>query len=453
MNTNHFILYLFFFLTLIIGYISGRKIKTIRDFSISHKSYSTPILVATIFATVIGGGSTFGIIEKNYLEGFIYTFVFMGMAFNRILVGYFVAPHISTLNESFFTLPSYMKKYYGKWGSVITAICTLLVSIGSVGTQTFTIGFILKSFFGFSTEISVILGCGILILYSSFGGMRSVVATDVFQFLLIGTLVPMLLSASIPKVGGINNLINGISSHFLPSHSLSYLTLGGVFLSFLFGSADPSFLQRLLVAKDHKQAKISTVYTGYISILFYIMVGIIGVITFLAFPGEEGRGAFIKLVEISFPSYLQAFIVCGLLAAVMSTADSDLNMVGISMAEDLFQEKNFSEKQKLKIARISTLVLGIGSVYVAMRFNNILDIIMYAFSFWAPSVLIPLMGCFFHRKVSLSWMLLGVGLGFLITQVWNIYLEPITKLDGIVPGMIIHAILFMWKSNKTYENY
>lgn len=450
MTFDLFILYGFFGLTLIIGYFSGRKIQSIKEFSISHKSYSTPILVATIFATVIGGGSTLGIIEKNYKEGFIYTLVFMGMAFNRILVGFFVAPRISTLNQSYFTLPSLMKKNYGTWGGIMTAVCTLLVSIASVGTQTFTIGFILNSFFGFSPELSVFMGCGILVLYSSFGGMRSVIATDVFQFLLILTLVPILLSRAIPQVGGIGTVITTVQSHFLPSHNFSYLTFLGVFLTFLFGSADPSFLQRLLVAKDHKQAQKSTVITGYISILFYILMGLVGIVTFLAYPGFEGREAFVKLIGISFPSYMQAFIVCGLLAAVMSTADSDLNMVGISVAEDLLSYQNPNEKFKLTVARLSTLILGAGSVYVALRFSNILDIIMYAFSFWAPSVLIPLVGCFFNYKVSVRWMMLGVISGFAVTQGWNCWINPWFPLEGIVPGMFVHAFLFCSQAKKNH---
>ena len=429
------------------GYISGRKIKDIEEFSVSHKNYSTPVMVATIFATVIGGGSTIGVIEKSYTHGLFYILVFLGMAFNRLWVGYLVAPRMSYFSANYNSLPEIMSRYYGLWGLHITALSTILVSVASVGTQTFAIAHILNHFTDIPFYYSAFIGCGVLILYSSFGGMRSVVATDILQFSLILTLVPLLLSTVISDVGGMSGIRDVLIGDYL-SKKPNFLTLWGTFLALLVGSGDPSFLQRLLVAKDSIQAKNSTIITGYVSCLFYLLIGLIGILAYSLMPGFTGTQIFVKLVDTYFPSSFMILIVIGVLSAIMSSADSDLNMVGISVASDHFKNIELTDRQRLLLARFSTFLIGFLAVFVALKAKSILDIIIYAFSFWAPAALIPLLGCFFGFSVPKKWMVSGVFLGCLCTLFWGIFFQDLILVDGIVPGIIVHVIFFCLKAKR-----
>lgn len=441
----------FFLVTLVLGYVAGRKIRDIEDFSVSHRNYSTPVMVATIFATVIGGGSTIGVVEKSYTNGFLYALVFLGMAFNRLWVGYLIAPRMSHFSARFTSLPEIMEKNYGKWGLHITALSTILVSVASVGTQTFAISHILNHFVGLSIAEGAFIGCGVLILYSSFGGMRSVIATDVLQFSLILTLIPLLLSSIVSDVGGFPGIVDALIGDF-QSRDFNYLNLLGTFFALLVGAADPSFLQRLLVAKDSSQAKSSTIITGYVSILFYMIIGLIGIMAFKIMPGLSGSKVFIQLIDSHFPPVLMILIVIGILSAVMSSADSDLNMVGISMAGDHLKKLKMTPSRRLLIARLSTFFIGFLAVYVALRAKSILDVVLYAFSFWAPAALVPLIGCFLGYAVSRNWMIFGVLIGCLSTLLWSVFIEPIIGLDGIVPGIILHVLFFFSRAKRNEDS-
>lgn len=138
MSLDHIIVLIFLAGTLLVGYISGRKIKTFKDFAISHKGYSMPVLMATIFATVIGGGSIFGLIEKVYTGGLVFVLVFSGMALNRILIANYIIPKFSDAQLSYPSLGDLMHDVYGKQGQILFGICSVLVSVASVGTQVYS---------------------------------------------------------------------------------------------------------------------------------------------------------------------------------------------------------------------------------------------------------------------------------------------------------------------------
>lgn len=437
----------FLLLTLGVGYFSGRKTKTTEDFAVSHRKYSTPAMVATIFATVIGGGSTIGVVEKCYSFGFLYFLAFFGMAFNRLLVGYYLAPRMTFFSKKYTTLPQIMEEYYGPLGLHLTALSAILVSVGSVGTQTFVLSHILSHFLGISAFWGALMGCGVLLVYSSFGGMRSVIATDILQFSLILTLIPLLLTTLTSDVGGGAQVIHSLVDH-ASSDTMNYWKLTAVFFGLLIGAADPSFLQRLLVSRDGNQARQSTLITGYVSLVFYVLVGTIGSLAFTVMPGFSGENIFSHLVENYFSSTLMALIVCGIVSAVMSSADSDLNMVGISVASDHLKNLKLSPSRRLLIARAATFFLGMLAVFVALRAKSILDIIIYAFSFWAPAALIPLAAGILGVSVPKKWMISGVVLGGVTTLLWEIFLESSTHVDGLVPGILLHFCFFSLRAQK-----
>lgn len=451
MSIDYAIVLLFLIVTLLLGYFSGRNLKTFKEYSIAYKGYSTPVLIATIFATVIGGGSTMGVVEKVYKGGFVFALVFCGMALNRILVAKLIVPRLRQYAQESISLGDIMHDLYGNMGQLILGISAVLVSLVSVGTQVFTVGHLFHYFLGLSPLFGIVVGCGIFLFYSAFGGMRSVVATDVLQFFFIVVLIPIVCTLGLEKTGGITPLVNQFSAHFFMSPDMTGFGVLALFLSLLVGSADPSFLQRLLVAKDQHQAAQSTTMTGYLSFFFYILMGFLGLMALSLYPSSDPSSVLVHFITDTIPVGLRGIVICGLLAAVMSTADSDLNMVGICSTHDVLAKIRgitLSEKEKLVFARYATFVLGTFTIYIASQFKSILEIVVYAFSFWGPAALVPLMSGIIGYRVQKNWMMFGVLNGCLTTFLWNIFLEQQTEIPGILPGTLWHFLLFSLKAEK-----
>ncbi|MGL5720038.1 MAG: sodium:solute symporter family transporter, partial [Alphaproteobacteria bacterium] len=195
-------LVVFFYLVLsfFVGIYASRKVNTFEQFCIAERNYSTPTVVATLFATVIGGGSTIGIYEKSFEHGLIFILAFYGFVFNRLLAAIYIIPKIKEKGKKL-SVGDIMCEFYGKNGRKITGIFAVLVSLASVGTQCQAIGYVLQAFLEIPLEIGVLVGCSIFVFYAAFGGMKAVVWTDVLQFGIIVSIFPLLLFFPLQQIG------------------------------------------------------------------------------------------------------------------------------------------------------------------------------------------------------------------------------------------------------------
>lgn len=456
MTVDIFIVVIFLIITLILGLYTGSKLKSLKDFAIAHRNYSTPIMVATLFATVIGGGSTFGVAEKVYSIGILYTIVFYGAALNKILVAQIVAPKIGKFH-GLMSVGDVMQKLYGKYGRIIGGISICLVSIGSVSSQVSAVGYVLDQLLGIPFYWGAIIGCSVIVTYSALGGIRSVVATDVLQFLLLIIFIPMVCSVGLNIVGGYEALIQKVpQTHFSLFQDKSTMTKAVTMFFILSLSAlDPSFIQRLLLSRDIKQAIQSTKITGILSIPFFTIMGGIGLLALVINPELNPNLALPYLIDNILPVGLKGLAICGVLAAVMSTADSDLHVLGLSAVHDLLiplSGKNFSEKTQLRIAQISTFLLGSLSIFIALNFKSIIDIMIYAFSFWGPTALIPFIAGVLGYRFPFKIFLTGVVVGSITVLFWNFFMADSCGFDGLIPGMIVNSLIF-YVSHKLKMSY
>ena len=390
--------------TLILGIYFGRNIKTLKDFAISS-GYSTNFLLATLFATVIGGGSTLGIVTNVHRYGIIFMFAFMGASFNKYLVANFVAPkiqklkHISSLGDIF-------ENSYGKFGRILSGICVFFVSVACIGHQTTAIGYVFKSFFDIDFLTGVTLAYGTLVLYSSIGGIRSVIATDVYQFALICAFVPITLIVCLQKIGGIQSFIFSLPANKINlTDQLFYWPQAiTIFFMMLFSGLDPGFIHRIIMAGEKNQGKYITKITGHFSFIIFFSMGMIGLCCYILFPHIEPNIALPHMIKEVLPPVLKGVAMSGLLATLMSTADTALHVLSVSVCEDLILtfKNDFSEKKKLHLVRIITALMGLLSLSIALYFQDIFSIMVFAFSFWGPTVLIPfimiLYGHIFTKK-------------------------------------------------------
>jgi SSS family solute:Na+ symporter len=442
----------YFLLTLVIGIFYGKNVDSLRDFAVSHRNYSTSVMVATLFATVIGGGSTFGVSTKVFSVGILFVLAFYGAVLNKMVVAQFIAPKIGKF-QKFTSIGDSMHSIYGKQGRIITGLCIIFVSIGSIGSQVAAVGFVSQYLMGIPYIYGVLIGFGVLIFYSSFGGVRSVIATDVFQFVLILVFVPIVFLIGVNKVGGISQLLNSLPQEklLLFPNSVDFKKAFTMFVVMSFSALDPSFIQRLIIAKNIKQAIQITKITGYLSIPLFTIMGAIGLVAFVLNPNIDPNHALAYLVDNALPVGLKGLAIAGLLAALMSTADSDLHVLGLSIVQDIilpFFKTNLSEKIKLNAVRIATLIAGVFSVFVALYFKNIIDIMIFAFSFWGPTVLVPFIFALYGVVFSKKQFATGTIIGLLTVVFWNTTMESMTGFDGFIPAMILNSLYFFIKMNK-----
>ena len=223
---------------LAVGIYFGRKTDSFKDFAIGDRKLGTFALFATMFATYIGGGSTVGLSEKSFRIGLVAIFIFFGRAIRRLIESFFVFKRMDRCLKNSSSPGDIMKYFYGRSGKFITGVVTTLLMTGVLGIQMRAIGYFFELFLEVTFTQGVFLGCGVIIIYSSFGGMRAVVATDGLQFAVLFVALPLLAYYGLKQVGGYTPIFEAVPEghlHFFP-HGENASQYFSIFLLYSFRS-------------------------------------------------------------------------------------------------------------------------------------------------------------------------------------------------------------------------
>ncbi len=283
-------------------------------------------------------------------------------------------------------------------------------------------------------------------MYSSFGGIRSVIATDVYQFALIIAFIPIVLLVCLAKIGGLEAFLTLIPLTKITYESqMSYLPQAlTVFFMMSFSGLDPSFIHRIIMAKELNQGKYITMITGHFSLAVFMTMGFIGLCSCILFVDIDPNVALPHLITTLMPPFLKGIAMSGLLAILMSTADSALHVLGVSVVEDLILpfKKELTEKKKIILVRLITALMGLLSLIVALCFQDIFSIMVFAFSFWAPTILVPFILILYGYVFKKKELIVGIVWGLFTVIVWSLFLKEKTGLSGFIPGLFSNLLFF-----------
>ncbi len=208
------IIYVYLLAVLIVGISAGRGVKSLERFSVAGRNYPALIVFATLSASFIGGGFTMGNAEKVFTLGIVNIFALWGFSLKELLVSKFIAPRMDRFSSAI-SVGDIMYEAYGKTGKVVAGIFGMMLCAGILGAQVGAMGYIFNVFMGIKFFWGVIIGFGIVISYSTVGGMAAVVLTDVMQFAVLSIGVPVALVAGIYALGGWSAIASAVpADHF-----------------------------------------------------------------------------------------------------------------------------------------------------------------------------------------------------------------------------------------------
>ncbi len=430
---------LYLIATLYLG-LTGKRPKSFREYAISNQQITTPILVATIAATLIGGGSSSGLASKIFTYGLPFLVIFLCRPLVNLFLGYVVAPRMGPFMGRI-SIGEMSHQLYGKSGQVTIGIASIIRSFAQVATQVTAIGFIFEYFLGIDFTSGCLLGSAIIIVYTGFGGIQGVVRTDVFQFLILIVSIPFVTNIGAIEIGGYTKLFHAVKSTHL-RFSLEEFVSGPLFAWFLLElipGFDGNTAQRFLMAPNIATMKKSMIFAAWLQIPFYILIATLGLIAVSLDPSLDPNLALPHVLMQILPIGLKGMAVAAVLAIVMSSADSYLNIAGIVLINDVvmpLRKRELSEKMKLLFAKGLTLAIGIISVFVAIGFKDVLAVAFSLAKFWFPISTIPLYAGIFGWRFSEASFVASVVGAISTTFLWEHYFpETATILPSFIIGM------------------
>jgi len=443
-----FIIIIFYLsVVLMVGLWSGRGMKSLQDFSVSHRSYSSIVIFATLSASFIGGGFSIGNAEKVFRFGIANIIVLWGFSLKEILVAKYIAPRIGNFPGAI-SVGDVMEQGYGKAARVITGFFSVFLCAGIVGAQVGAMGLIFNVFLEIKPIWGILIGCGIVITYSTVGGMRAVVLTDVIQFCVLAVGIPAALVFGIAKAGGLSAIAAAApAGHFsVPSGAMTIAAFISLFLTFLLGETlVPPYVQRLFIGKDAGHTSRGTMLSGIFSIPFFAITGAIGLVALTLDPNLDPNLAMPYVISRALPIGVRGVVAAGVLSIVMSSADSFLNGAATSCVNDLvkpLRKRPLPERHELFLAKIANCLVGILAVVFAVSISSILDILIYAYNFWAPVILVPLAAVLLGARTTKAGFMAGIVAGAAGTLIWSNLLGSPMDISALVAGVICNLIAF-----------
>ena len=450
LSTAHLIVYTFLATTLLIGLWAGRGIKNVKEYAIANRRYGTGVLTITFLATYLAGSNTINIQKYILFSGLICGITELGTAIMFICAGAFVVPKMLRFQRSL-TLGDIMQELYGPYGGIITGIVGGVYTILLVGVQMLSLGYICQSLLGWREDCNIALAGVIWILYASWGGVKSVTITDIFQFLVFVILIPLIANVAISEVGGIKALFSelpadkiAILKHEERSYHLFILLVWFLFPAFL--SAPPT-VQRILMARDRQQATNMLLITAAFILVVRALVIFSCLSVLLLVPTIESSAgaAFFYIINTYFPPVLKGLSAAGLLAIVMSTLDSFLNAGGLLVTHNVLKpyfDKLKVEFNELKAVRYITFLMGCAGMLASFSVGETRILFRLGLSCFASVVTIPLIAGVLGLKTDARSFLISSAATITTFILANLYLHE--KADDLVfpISLVVNAISF-----------
>lgn len=397
----------------------------------------------------------------------------IGLAVGTILNWIIVAKRLRKFSEASgdsITLPQYLTNRFMAKSPALKIICAVVFLVSftiyvasafSAGAQVFH-----QLFPALTIEAAMIIFAAIILVYTFLGGYNAVCWTDFFQGLLMliallavpivmvffGDKNPELLTASITGAKGDTytftaNLFTATPQEIISGFGwgLGYFGMPHILVRFM------SIEKPSMVKKSATVAIIWVILTlGATMVLayvgrMYIMDGASFAETLLS--ADEQELIFVKLTRYIFPSFIAGILLAAIIAASMSTADSQLLVASSSFTSDIYKpiiRKNASEKELLWVGRIVVVIVSVVAYFIASSKGEgaaaIMNLVSNAWALFGaafgPVILLSL----FWKRFTYKGAIAGIVAGAIVDIVWLIYLSS-TGIYEIIPGFIVCAIV------------
>ncbi|RPJ81726.1 MAG: Na+/glucose cotransporter, partial [Acidobacteria bacterium] len=395
----------FLALVLIVLWVLFKKEETTSDYFLAGRDAGWISIGSSIFASNIGSEHLVGLAGAGFVSGMAMAHWEMH-AWLILVLGWVFVPFYDRIKV--FTMPEFLELRFSAPSRLILSFISLVsyvltkvaVTVYSGGVVFGTVfGIDRISLFGREYDLFWVSAIGLVVvtgIYTVLGGMRAVMYTSVLQtpVLLIGSVV--ILVVGLIKVGGwgeVERLV-GDNIHLIrPSNDPEFpwtgVLFGSMIIGFWYWCTDQYIVQRVLSGRNQKEARRGAILAGYFKLLPVFIFLIPGMIAFALFQkgmltlplngaGQpDGDTAFSSLVAQLLPIGFKGVVVCGLLAALMSSLASLFNSSAALFVGDFYTrlKPNASQRHLVVVGRIATacvVILGIVWIPVMRGMGNVL---------------------------------------------------------------------------------
>jgi len=457
------ILYLCF--VIVTGVMIGRRSKKSSEgFYLGGRGMGPLVTAMSAEASDMSSWLLMGLPGVAYLSGVAdASWTAIGLAVGTYLNFLLVAKRLRRYSVKLdaITIPSFISKRYGEKKPIVMCIASLIILIffvPYVASGLAAIGKLFNSLFGWDYMTALIIGAIVIISYTSVGGFSAVATMDLIQSIIMSIALIVITVFGISQAGGIDVVVENAKSmagylSFTQTHDAvagvakpyPFLNIASMMAWGLGYFGMPHILVRFMAIRDENELDLSRRIASVwvvISMTVAVCIGMIGNAVSKAggIPMLEGSNSETVIVQISnllstfgaLPAIVAGFILAGILAATMSTADSQLLAASSAFSENLLGDVfgiKLDAKKNMLVARLTVIVIAIIAVFLASDPNSsVFKIVSFAWAGFGATFGPAMLCALFWKRSNLPGIMAGLVTGGVMVFVWKF---GIAKLGGM----------------------
>ncbi|MCM1500418.1 MAG: sodium/proline symporter PutP [Clostridium sp.] len=469
----------------VIGAVYARRTKSSEDFFLGGRNLNGWVAALSAQASDMSGWLLMGLPGSIYAFGtgqaWIAVGLFIGTVCNWLFIASRLRRYTIRANNSL-TLPAYLEnRFHDKKRVLLVTSSVVIVIFFLVYTASALTagGKLFASVFGVNYRVALTIGAVVILIYTFLGGFMAVCTTDFIQgtLMLVGVLIVPIIAYIFV---GPDNLISVLNTSGVAGGASSYLNVmhdSGEPVSAIYIISQlawglgycgmPHILVRFMAVANEKElrkSKIIAIIWVAISLSFAVVIGIVGrAYLYPTILGEttdiSAENVFIETIKKVFIgdlnlAFVGGLLLCGILAAIMSTADSQLLVTASAVAEDLFKgifKRDAEDKTVLNVSRITVVVVAVLAYIIALNpDSSVMGLVSNAWagfgSAFGPIVLLSL----YWKRVNLPGAIAGIVSGAATVIIWDYIslvggqtLGAVTGLYSLALGFFISLLLIV----------
>ncbi|MBF4257684.1 sodium/proline symporter PutP [Vibrio anguillarum] len=469
--TTTFILYLI--LMLAIGVVAYLRTKNSADYFLGGRSLGPWPAALSAGASDMSGWLLLGLPGYAYAAGIEAFWLAGGLLLGTWANWLVNAKRLRTysITTDSLTLPEFLSRRFNdksKLIQTISAFFILLFFLFYTSSGLVAGGKLFETVFGLDYSTAVIIGTICVVSYTLFGGFLAVSWTDLVQGLLMAAALMIVPIAAIN--GGLGQLSQDLSAinpelltlwHDVKGEPLTGVAIISLMAWGLGYFGQPHILARFKASRSNKDLttarRIAVIWTG-LSMAGALLVGLVGLV-YVTNTGSlelvDGEKIFMLLVNAIFHPVIAGILLAAILAAIMSTADSQLLVSSSALAEDFYKQvikQDATSEEIVRVGRFAVILISIVALVLAMTpDSSVLGLVSYAWAgfgaAFGPAVVLSL----YWSRMNRNGALAGIIVGGVTIVVWKQLSGGWFDVYEIVPGIILSTIAIVVVSLATAE--
>ena len=450
-----FVIYLLFMLGIGVYFFVRSKDGGDKDYFLGGRQMGPWVSALSAGASDMSAWVLMGLPASIYAAGIGQAWIAIGLAIGYIISWLVEAPRLrkfTIVSNDSITVPQYLTNRFLSKSKALQVICAVIFLVAYTiyaASSMKACGTLFNTVLGIDANVAMYIAAAIIIAYTFLGGFNAVCWTDFFQGMLM---LAALLIAPLFALGVIQNGGGApASSYVLPDGYWNLFTNWKDVVSGLgwglgyFGM--PHIIVRFMSLESQKSLKKSAkigITWNVLIVIFSVAAGCSGHL--LLGDIADNSTVFIQMVRMLFPGIISGILLSAILAASMSTADSQLLASASAFASDVYKpiirKNKANDKEMLWAGRFVVLAISIVALLIASNPNagSIMDLVSNAWGLFGAAFGPAIMLSLFWKRFTFAGAISGIVVGAAVDALWLIFLSG-TGIYEIIPGAIASLIV------------